>query len=211
MNKLTHEQERQLNQWLLDEAPSGTLSLTAVKGYLFAVIASPDEIEVTQWLGNIFEQQTDQLPDEITLIIATLYNQISDQMFDSVMTLPTIVEYSEMVEANFLSGHPLHEWCLGFACGMGFYSDKLLDAPQASEELIESFSLALMAFTFFADRENAQQVVLSQENNNINNFAPMMYQMIQDFVGDYAELIEHLALSTGLYDDDDDDDDNWLE
>ena len=205
MNTLSLEQEQKLNQWLLDESPSGTLSLTAVKGYLFAVIASPDAIEVTQWISTIFNQKTEILPDEITLSIATLYNQISDQVFDSGMSLPPSIEYSDMVEANFLAGHPLHEWCLGFACGMGFYSQKLLDAPDVDNELVESFSLALMAFTFFADRENAQQVVLNQDNNNINTFAPLMYQMIEDFIPDYAQLVEHLALSSGLYDQAEDD------
>lgn len=201
MQKLSSEQEQQLNLWLLDEAPSGTLSLTAVKGYLFAVISSPDEIKVSEWLGTIFNQQTDELPDDITLSLATLYNDISEQVFETGMTLPPTIEFSEMVEANFLSGHPLHEWSLGFACGINFYSQKLLDAENVEDELADSFSLALMAFTFFADRENAQQVVDSQEDNNINKFAPLMYQLMQDFVLDYAQLIEQLALSSGLYDD----------
>lgn len=200
MHILSTEQQQQLNIWLLDEAPGGTLSLTAVKGYLFAVICSPDEIGVSQWLSTIFNQQTDALPDEITLSLATLYNQISDQVFDTGMTLPPTVEYSAMVEANFLAGHPLHEWSLGFACGINFYSQKLLESSDVDEELAESFSLALMALTFFADRENAQQVVASQDDNNMNNFAPLMYQLIQDFIPEYAQLIEQVALSSGLYD-----------
>lgn len=204
MYTLSPEQQQQLNTWLLEEAPTGTLSLTAVKGYLFAVIASPDAIEVSQWLTTVFNQQTDALPDEITLSLATLYNQISDQMFDSGIKLPSHVEYSQMTDANFLSGHPLHEWSLGFACGINFYSQKLLDAPNTDPQLLESFSLAIMAFTFFADRENAEQVVASQDESNINEFAPLMYQLIEDLVPEFAQLVEQVALSSGLYDDDDD-------
>jgi len=200
VHALTNEQQKQLASWLLDEAPSQTLSLTAVKGYLFAIIASPDPIDVNQWLPLIFNQQMQEVPDEITLIIAQLYNGISDQMFDTGYELPPTVECSDMFEANFLSGHPLHEWSLGFACGVNFYSQNLFDNLAIDSEINETFSLSLMAMTYFADREIAEEVVAQQEQTTISQFTPVMYQMIVDLVADYAQIVEQAALSTGLYD-----------
>jgi len=205
LQTLSSLQQQQLNSWLLEKSPNGTLSLTAVKGYLFAVIASPDPIEVSQWLSTIFNHNTDTLPDEITLSLATLYNEISEQMFDSGISLPEHIEYSDLPQANFLAGHPLHEWSLGFACGLNFYSQKLLESAEVSSELLESFSLAIMALTFFADHENADVVVASQQQTTLNEFAPLMYQLINDLVPEYAQLVEQVALSSGLYDEAEDD------
>jgi len=205
LDTLSPQQQQQLNSWLLEKSPNGTLSLTAVKGYLFAVIASPDAIEVSEWLTTIFNQQTDSLPDDITLSLAILYNEISDNMFDSGIELPEHVEYSDMAQANFLAGHPLHEWSLGFACGINFYSQKLLDSPNLPPELLESFSLAIMAFTFFADRDNADLVVASQQQSTLDEFSPLMYQLIKELIPEFAQLVEQVALSSGLYEDEVDD------
>ena len=205
MQKLSLEQQQQLNSWLLDKSPAGTLSLTAVKGYFFAIICSPDDIPVEQWLAGIFNHQIEALPDEITMTLATLYNEVSHQIFESQMFLPEGVEFSDEIEANFLSGHPLHEWSLGFTIGMAFYSEKFINCSEVDEELLESFSIALMAFTFFNDRANAQQVVEQQEDSNINNFGPLMYGLITDFLSEFAQLVEQVALSSGLYDDNIDD------
>lgn len=209
MHALTNEQEQQLASWLLDKAPAQTLSLTAVKGYLFAVIASPDPIDVNSWLPLIFNNNVEDLPDEITLTIAQLYNSISDDIFENGYKLPPTVECSEMIEANFLSGHPLHEWSLGFACGANFYSQNLFENMPNDHEITETFSLALMAMTYFANREIAQEIVDQQDQTTINQFSPVMYQMIVDLVADYAKIVEEAALSTGLYDDEVSEEQDW--
>lgn len=200
MHQLTNEQEQQLSSWLLDKAPSQTLCLHAVKGFFFAVIASPDPIDVNDWLPLIFNNKTDDIPDEITMILAQLYNYTSDLIFEEGYKLPEVNEFSDMVEANFLSGHPLHEWCYGFACGVNFYSNKLLDNMTESSEILETFTLAIMAMTYFADREIAQEVVDSQEDSNISAFSPIMYSLINELVPNFAEIVEQAALSTDLYD-----------
>ena len=97
MQKLSLEQQQQLNSWLLDKSPAGTLSLTAVKGYFFAIICSPDDIPVEQWLAGIFNHQIEALPDEITMALATLYNEVSHQIFESQMFLPEVVEFSDEI------------------------------------------------------------------------------------------------------------------
>jgi len=209
VHALTNEQEQQLASWLLDKAPTKTLSLTAVKGFLFAIIASPEPVDVNQWLPLIFNNQAQEVPDEITLALAQLYNAISDDVFENGYQLPATVEYSEMVEANFLSGHPLHEWSLGFACGVNFYSQTLFEQMPADSEINETFSLAIMAMTYFADRGIAQEVLDQQDETNVNQFSPIMYQMIIDLVAEYAQLVEQAALSTGLFDEEIGEDDEW--
>lgn len=204
MHQLTTEQEQQLASWLVDKAPTQTLCLNAVKGYFFAIIASPDPIDVNEWLPLIFNNQTDDLPNEITMILAQLYNYTSDLIFDEGYNLPAVTEFSDMVEANFLSGHPLHEWSYGFACGVNFYSNKLLDNLSESSDILETFTLAIMAMTFFADREVAQEVVDSQNDSNIIEFSPIMYNMIKDLVPEFAAIVEQAALSTDLYDTEED-------
>jgi len=206
VHQLTNEQEQQLSHWLVDKAPTQTLCLNAVKGFFFAIIASPDPIEVNEWLPVIFNDSTDNIPDEITMILAQLYNHTSDLIFDEGYTLPVVTEFSDMVEANFLSGHPLHEWAYGFACGVNFYSNDLLDEMPQSSEILETFTLSIMAMTFFADREMAQEVVDSQNDSNISVFSPIMYSMIGDLVPTFAQIVEQAALSTGRYDEEATDD-----
>lgn len=200
MHQLTNEQEQQLSSWLVDKAPTQTLCLNAVKGFFFAVIASPDPIDVNEWLPLIFNNQTDDIPDEITMVLAQLYNHTSDLIFEDGYKLPAVTEFSDMIEANFLSGHPLHEWCYGFACGVNFYSNKLLDNMTESSEILETFTLAIMAMTYFADRQIAQEVVDSQDDSNIIVFSPIMYSMINDLAPNFADIVEQAALSTDLYD-----------
>jgi yecA family protein len=199
VHQLTSEQEQQLSHWLVDNAPTQTLCLNAVKGFFFAIIASPDPIDVSDWLPVIFNDQTDNIPNEITMILAQLYNHTSDKVFDDGYTLPSVTEFSDMVEANFLSGHPLHEWSYGFACGVNFYSNQLLDDMPESSEILETFTLGIMAMTFFADREMAQEVIDSQIDSNINVFSPIMYSMIEDMAPNFAQIVEQAALSTGRY------------
>jgi len=203
VHQLTNEQEQQLSSWLVDKAPTQTLCLNAVKGFFFAVIASPDPIDVNEWLPLIFNDQTDDIPDEITMALAQLYNHTSDLIFEEGYKLPEVTEFSDMIEANFLSGHPLHEWCYGFACGVNFYSNKLLDNMTESSEILETFTLAIMAMTYFADRQVAQEVVDSQDDSNIIVFSPIMYSMINDLAPNFADIVEQAALSTDLYDGDD--------
>jgi len=201
VHQLTTEQEQQLSSWLVDKAPSQTLCLNAVKGFFFAVIASPDPIDVNEWLPLIFNNKTDDIPDEITMILAQLYNHTSDLIFEEGYELPEVTEFSDMVEANFLSGHPLHEWSYGFACGVNFYSNKLLDNIAETSEILQTFTLAIMAMTYFADRTIAQEVVDSQDDSNITVFSPIMYSMIKELVPNFADIVEQAALSTDLYND----------
>ena len=207
---LSQADEQQLNSWLLsDHTPVGTLSLTAVKGYFLALVSSPDPIDVSDWMTGIFAGHADvELAEDKIFALVSVYNDISDQVYGDHGALPPEVEMATVTDDNFNSGQSLHEWSLGFAHGVGFYNEKLMNALPQDQEVSEEYAIAVMTLSFFADREMAQSVVQMQEQPDIDVFAKLMYELCQDIVPGFAQLVEQAALATGLYDDEDADE-NW--
>lgn len=202
---LSQADEQQLNSWLLsDQTPVGTLSLMAVKGYLFALVASPDPVEVEHWLTFIFAGHEDlELPEDKIFALISVYNEISDQVYGDGGRLPAGVQYSPGAKDNFVPGHPLHEWSLGFAHGIAFYNEKLMEALPENTEVSEEYAIAIMTLGFFADWEMAQSVIALQEQTDVEAFSQLMFELTQEFVKGFAQLVEQAALATGLYNDED--------
>lgn len=210
---LSQQDEVLLSAWLNStETPNNTFSLMATKGFLFALVCAPKPIETDVWLSQILggELPADIAEDKLFALI-TLHNQIGNQVYEEGMKLPTQLEFSAGCDANFLAGHPLHEWSLGFAVGSGFYAQDLMDALPEDEDLFEAFSMAYMTLSFFANKESAQEIVELQRNDDLQTFSKEMYDLMPDFSLGFAALVEEAALASGLIDEDDWDDETDLD
>nr|WP_282560188.1 YecA family protein [Motilimonas cestriensis] len=204
-SSLSQQDEVLLSAWLNSaETPNNTFSLMATKGFLFALVCAPKPIETDVWLSQILggELPADIAEDKLFALI-TLHNQIGNQVYEEGMKLPKQLEFSAGCEANFLAGHPLHEWCLGFAVGSGFYAQDLMDALPEDEDLFEAFSMAYMTLSFFASKANAEAIAEFQDNGDLQTFSQEMYGLMPDFSLGFAALVEEAALASGLIAEDD--------
>lgn len=209
-SKLSQQDEVLLSAWLNSaETPNNTFSLMATKGFLFALVCAPKPVPTDVWLAQILGGQlpSDIAEDKLFALI-TLHNQISQQVYEQGMQLPEQLEFSAGCDANFLAGHPLHEWCLGFAAGSGEYAQALLDALPEDEEFFEAFSMAYMTLSFFASKDNAQAIVALQEDVDLASFSQEMYDLMPDFCLGFAALVEQASLASGLIEEDDWDEDS---
>ncbi len=209
-SSLSQQDEVLLSAWLNSaDTPNNTFSLMATKGYLFALVCAPKPLPTDVWLAQILGGQlpSDIAEDKLFALI-TLHNQISQQVYEEGMKLPEQLEFSAGCDANFLAGHPLHEWCLGFAAGSAEYAEALLDALPEDEELNEAFSMAYMTLSFFASKDNAQGIVELQDDADLGRFSREMYDLMPDFSLGFAALVEQAALASGMIEEDDWDEDN---
>lgn len=202
---LSQQDEVLLSAWLNSaETPTNTFSLMAVKGFFFALVAAPQPVETETWLTSILGGE---LPDDVAedklFALITLHNQIGQQVYEEGFSLPEQLEYSEEFSANFLAGHPLHEWCLGFALGAAFYAQDMLDALPEDDELFEAFSMAYMTLSFFANKSSAETIVELQGQGDLHVFSKEIYELMPDFAAGFAALVEETALASGVIAEDD--------
>lgn len=200
---LSHDDEKLLAQWLAgSETPAETLSLTAVKGLLFAVVAAPDPIETEDWLDVIFggAAPTTMADDKLFAIIA-LHNAISEQVYETGPQLPAECVVTDVNEACFNACHPLNEWAIGFALGAAFYYQGLLSALPEDAEISTVLQTAYLSLSYFACAKTAQEIAALQQVS-WQDFNASILDMMPDFVVAYAQVIEQAAIATGNYEDD---------
>ncbi len=205
-SNLTQEETLQLASWLLsDETPVNSFSLMAVQGCFFALVCAPEPVEVEDWLTLVLpDVDVKKIPQDKIYALISIFSEVSDQVFEATPVLPAECELSEEHEANFLAGHPLHEWCYGFVYGASFYDEKLLDTLPMEDEITQAFNTALMTLSFFANKETAQSFIDIEQETDLAETSQQVYDIIPDFIECYAELVEQAAMATGLYDGDDD-------
>ncbi len=200
---LSQDDERLLAQWLSGpETPVETLSLTAVKGLFFAVVAAPSPVATEDWLDVIFggAAPANMADDKLFAIIA-LHNTISEQVYETGAQLPAECVVSAVSEDCFNAGHPLNEWAIGFALGAAFYYQDLLDALPEDAEIATILQTAYLSLSYFACAETAQEIAALQQVS-WQDFNVSILDMMPDFVVAYAQVIEQAAIATGNFDDD---------
>lgn len=198
----------QLAGWLNSEqTPAETLPLDAIRGLLFAVNCAPEPIDVEQWMTLIFGGDSDiQPPDDIIFALIGLFNDISEQIYITGDLLDDGLILSEKLKDNFRMGCQAHEWCLGFTLGLGFYHDKLTD-NLTDEALINAFGMTNLYLSLFASKQIAETAMMQAGESDLKRFCHSAVDLIPEFARGYAQLVEQVALATGLFEDDSSDSD----
>ncbi len=204
---LSQNQLDALDQWLQsDQTPAETLPLDAVRGLLFAVNCAPEPVDVEQWMTVIFAGDSEiQPPDDQVFALVGLFNDISEQIYVSGDVLDGGLAMADKLKDNFRMGCQAHEWCLGFTLGLNFYHDKLADNLE-DEELLNAFGMTNLYLSLFSSKQIAETAMVHAGEVDLKGFLRQAVSLIPEFARGYAQLIEQVALATGLFEDDEGDD-----
>ncbi len=186
--QFTEQHAKLLSEFL--NTQSGAMSLTQSQGYLFGVICSPEPLEVHQWLENILPDTANDLDEDMLFLFMALHHQVSEQVFELGYKLPAEFEY------DFCQ-----QWSAGFLTASQAYTHKLLASKQLDIQYKQALESAQATLSFFAlDKQIIAQIA---QQNNIDelHLCEQQYELMGDFALGFAELIEIVALNSGLYTD----------
>ena len=181
-----NEQHAQQLSAFLSTQPQA-MSLTQSQGYLFGVICSPSPLEVHQWLAHIVPNTANDLDEEILFLFMALYHQISEQVFETGYKLP----------ANFDLDYT-QAWSEGFLRATHEYAQPLLTAPALEPQYKEALESALSTLSFFAVDEQTRVQIAQQNSMTLEALYQYQYESMGDFALGFAELIEVVAINSGL-------------
>ncbi|PAJ73512.1 hypothetical protein CJF42_15395 [Pseudoalteromonas sp. NBT06-2] len=197
---LTSTELNLLADWLTgDETSKKTMNLPCVEGFLFALICAPAPVEDEVWLNEILAGDLSSLSDDKLFALMTLYNHLSTDIFETGYKLPKSLIVVDDVAANFIHGSALHSWSKGFARGIGYAGD-LLDCENIDIELRSAFAMAISCLSYFSNESNAQQQA-QEQNIHLEAMSQQMFEMMPDFATGFAEIVEAMAVSSGLFND----------
>ncbi|MBD1582349.1 UPF0149 family protein [Pseudoalteromonas sp. S16_S37] len=183
-------EHRQLLEHYISQR-EGAMPLSWVQGYLFASICGPNAVEVEQWLAEITVHDQD-IDESVVFAYMALHHQITEQVFAGTYQLPWLndTEYS------------LRQlWSMGFLSGVQGYFEQLQASNELSSELKEALQMATEQLAFFSLEHSQVSQYCAQSQCDESVFLDQQAQLAQEFAQGYAELIEAVALQSGLYDD----------
>ncbi|CAM4287571.1 UPF0149 family protein [Pseudoalteromonas byunsanensis] len=187
----TPEHEKLLANYLASR--SEAMSLTMTQGYLFALICGPNAVDVEQWLHDV-SAADDKIDESVVFAFMALHHHISEQVFAGHYQLPwtALSDYQQR-----------HQWSIGFITGAQPYFDALLVADALSCELKEALQVATEQLAFFSLSQSQVSDYCDQLNCDEVEFLAQQSNLACEFAKGYAQLIEVVAVASGLYDDED--------
>ena len=186
--QFTELHAKQLSTFL-DTQPKA-MTLLQSQGYLFGVICSPEPLEVHQWIEQILPDMANDLDEDVLFLFMALYHQISEQVFEVGYKLPT------QFDAFFCKS-----WSEGFLKATTIYTQKLLSAKQLEAQYKEALQSSQATLSFFALEGQVIRQIAVQNNTDEALLCQQQYELMGDFALGFAELIEIVALNSGLYTD----------
>ena len=186
--QFTEQHAKLLSEFLTTQP--GAMSLIQSQGYLFGTICSPEPLEVHQWLEQILPNTANDLDEDMLFLFMALHHQVSEQVFELDYKLP--VEF----DLEFCQ-----QWSAGFLTASQTYTHKLLQSEQLDIQYKQALESAQATLSFFAlDKPKIAQIA---QQNNIDelHLCAQQYELMGDFALGFAELIEIVALNSGLYTD----------
>ena len=186
--QFTEQHAKQLSTFL--DTQSQAMTLTQSQGYLFGVICSPEPLDVHEWMAAILPNTANNVDEEMLFLFMALYHQISEQVFEVGYKLPAQYNY------EFCSN-----WSAGFVTATTSYTQKLLSATALEAEYKQALESAQATLSFFAlDGQTISQIAL-QNSIDEQLLCQQQYELMGDFALGFAELVEIVALNSGLYTD----------
>ncbi|KPH92867.1 hypothetical protein AMS58_20380 [Pseudoalteromonas porphyrae] len=199
--EFTLQHSQQLSAFLASR--KGAMTLPQSQGYLFAIICSPEPLDVHEWLEQIIPDIQGQLEEQMLFSFMAMYHQISEQVYETGFKLPVSLQIGADNE-NYLDLHECQQWCLGFVHGSQSYVDKLMQAGSLSVELKEALQTAYASLGFFALEPEVIATIAQKNQLSDAQLSQQQYELMGDFALGFAELIEIIAVQSGLYTDEED-------
>ena len=172
--------------------PPGTLSYHELQGFLFAVVAAPDVVPPSEWLRIVFgdhDVPAPESPEEAERLMTALmglYNELAGQIAGGSPDLPADCGFRDPVLANLDEDAPVSHWCRGFIQGHQWMEESW--DPYIPEDLDQEVGFVLMALSFFAKRELAEEFVRETGRKDLEELATLIRGVFAEALREYARL-----------------------
>ncbi|KKE80908.1 hypothetical protein N481_10565 [Pseudoalteromonas luteoviolacea S4047-1] len=185
--------EALLNEYLEQriQTNSEVFELKALQGFLFATVCGPDGIEPEMWLSHVTGGD-EKISEDVVFAMLALHHHISEQVFSNGFVLPFDGESSWQDKQL---------WSTGFLYGCQSYLNKLNESDLLSDELKQALVTSTELLGFFSLEYAQVETYCQSIEVDINEFTTQQYQLAAEVAPAYAELIEQVALGSGLYND----------
>lgn len=195
---LTATQKAQLTEFL-QQLPQA-MDLAQLEGYLFALICAPAPSEPSEWINTALGEQVAQADDSVLFALMALHNDLSDAIFSHGFRFAQHYQLQPHWQDNFLPSSQLAKWSSGFLIGIESYYHTLQAAKALPKSSKAALQQAVYSLGFFANEENLQ-LQRQETGQPAAQLCETFYQLIGDFSLGFAELIECVAMQSGLYND----------
>ncbi len=142
-----------------DKRPEGTMTLPEVYGFLFAVCASPEPVDMEEWLNVVFNNEDPNYKsiekrEKIEVKLLDVFNEVKEQVHQDAPQLPEWLGVLSPAEENYGDEAELAFWCDGFFDGYDWL-EEVWDSS-VDDELAEAMEDIFATLMCFSHREDAQ-------------------------------------------------------
>ncbi len=173
--------------------PAGTFTYHELQGFLFAIASSPELIRPSDWLAAIFNDKdvvyaSRAEAQHILDQLMTLYNDVNAGVLEGRPSLPADCFVATDVMVNFDHDAPLAAWSRGFLQGHDWLGD--LWEVELPEEMDNELDAVLMALTFFASRNVAEEFQRDGDfgDESLEVVATRLLGLVPDAMASYSDM-----------------------
>ncbi|MGH8863525.1 MAG: YecA family protein [Burkholderiales bacterium] len=214
--KLSAHDARELGNFLSNcDRPEGTLSLHALRGFMFAIACFPELIMPSEWLPLISNDDDMAYEDlkqaqRILNLIMGLYNEINVTVIERSDAMPPGCEFHTETAANLDQQAPLSQWSRGFTLAHNWLGGPWKQrVPDERSEMSKELAACMMTLSFFSSRQMAEAFYRESggkrrrvQQRSFEEFAEIMRKHFPSALASYANLgrtiSEALASEGGL-------------
>ncbi|TLX52212.1 hypothetical protein CWC31_03420 [Pseudoalteromonas ruthenica] len=190
--------QQQLQKYL--DEHDHAMDFVQLQGYLFALVCAPQPIEPEQWLVDVLGEQAAKSDESVLFALMNAQQQVSNQVYSEGFNLRKVVQLRQPWQHNFANDAPILLWSQGFAIGVSYYVEPLLTAQAVDDDSREMLLQAVTVLSLFSEQQ-AFCAQAAQSGQSEQQFAEVLFDMMADFSLGFAELIELVAVQSGLFDD----------
>ena len=175
------------------ERPPGTFTCRELQGFLFAVATSPELIQPSEWLPEIFDGgeagYTDLREAQFILgEIMRIYNEVNAGVLEGDDVLPADCEIRTPGLENLDADAPISQWSRGFVAGYQWL-EETWDA-YVPDEHSEDFGSLLLVLSFFSSPTFARSVrnEMERPKKSLPELANTMRGILPEAAAAFARL-----------------------
>ncbi|MFQ5550532.1 MAG: UPF0149 family protein [Gemmatimonadales bacterium] len=169
------------------------MSLSELRGFLFAVVCAPRMIVPSEWLPLVFgdgeiEYESMKQAERVFGAMMELYNETNEGILRGRVTLPDECRFQDDIMANLEDDAPIAHWSRGFALGHDWLRE-LWDGV-VSTESDEDFGAVVANLLFFSSPAFAQGVLdeIGSADLSLEDYASLFRKSFTDSMSYYALL-----------------------
>ena len=181
-----------------DKRPEGTMSLTELYGFLFAICAAPEPVQTQEWIEVVFNGGDPRYKSEdkkvkIEAALVSAFEEVSEQVHSDQPLLPKCCKVLSPPMENFEEISSLAYWADGFFDGYDWLSDVWHSSIKG--DLRVTVNSAVTSMVYFSHREGAREFCAKSLNQHLSkaHWAQVSVDKLPSAMATYARIGRTLA------------------